>query len=109
MKLITETLEECKVIIEEGLEGKPKSFFIEGPFLEGNVKNRNGRVYPMEVLQKEVARYNSEYIDKKRSFGELGHPSGPTINLDRVSHMITELYQEGDNFMGKAKGALGTG
>ena len=71
--------------------------------MQGNIKNRNGRIYPMEVLQKEVARYNADYIDRKRSLGELGHPAGPTINLDRVSHMITELYQEGDNFMGKAK------
>lgn len=101
MKLICEINEDLEYLSEESNGGK--NHYIKGVFMQGNLKNRNGRVYPMEVLQKEVARYNSDYIDKKRSFGELGHPSGPTINLDRVSHMITDLYQEGDNFMGKAK------
>tara|TARA_R110002153_G_scaffold45935_2_gene129485 strand:+ start:1049 stop:1693 length:645 start_codon:yes stop_codon:yes gene_type:complete len=101
MKLICEINEDLEYVAEEADGGK--NHFIKGVFMQGNIKNRNGRIYPMEVLQKEVARYNSDYIDRKRSLGELGHPAGPTINLDRVSHMITELYQEGDNFMGKAK------
>ena len=103
MKLITETLEECKVIIEEGLEGKPKSFYIEGPFLEGNVKNRNGRVYPVGLLEREVGRYTSDYVNQNRAYGELGHPAGPTINLERVSHMIKSLKREADHFIGRAK------
>jgi len=101
MKLICEINEDLEYVAEEADGGK--NHFIKGVFMQGNIKNRNGRIYPMEVLQKEVARYNADYIDRKRSLGELGHPAGPTINLDRVSHMITELYQEGDNFMGKAK------
>jgi len=88
-------------------DGESKDHYIKGIFMQGNLKNRNGRVYPMEVLNKEVQRYQKEYIDRKRAFGELGHPSGPTINLDRVSHMITELKQDGDNYVGKAK-ILGT-
>jgi hypothetical protein len=102
MKLICEINEDLEYVAEE-VAGGGKNNYIKGVFMQGNIKNRNGRVYPMEVLQKEVARYNADYIQKKRSLGELGHPAGPTINLDRVSHMITELYQEGDNFMGKAK------
>ena len=101
MKLICEINEDLEYVAEEADGGK--NHFIKGVFMQGNIKNRNGRIYPMEVLQKEVARYNADYIDRKRSLGELGHPAGPTINLDRVSHMITELYQDGDNFMGKAK------
>jgi len=101
MKLIREEIETCKVLVEEK-EGK-KSMFIEGTFLQGNLKNRNGRFYPTEVLQKEVDRYNEEFISKGRALGELGHPEGPTVNLDRVSHKITDLHKEGNNFIGKAK------
>ena len=102
MKLICEINEDLQYLSEENDKGE-KSHYIKGVFMQGNLKNRNGRVYPMEVLQKEVARYQTEYINRKRAFGELGHPSGPTINLDRVSHMITELTQDGSNFIGKAK------
>lgn len=102
MKLICEINEDLQYLSEENDKGE-KSHYIKGVFMQGNLKNRNGRMYPMEVLQKEVARYQTEYIDRKRAFGELGHPSGPTINLDRVSHMITELNQDGSNFIGKAK------
>jgi len=102
MKLICEINEDLEYIAEAREDGG-KNHYIKGVFMQGNLKNRNGRVYPMEVLQKEVGRYQKEYIDRKRAFGELGHPSGPTINLDRVSHMITELKQSGDNFVGKAK------
>jgi hypothetical protein len=102
MKLICEINEDLQYLSEENDSGE-KSHYIKGVFMQGNLKNRNGRMYPMEVLQKEVARYQTEYIDRKRAFGELGHPSGPTINLDRVSHMITELKQDGSNFIGKAK------
>ena len=101
MKLITEVYETVEFLKEER-DGK-KDYFIKGIFMQGNKKNRNGRVYPMEVLDREVERYNNEYISKNRAYGELGHPSGPTINLDRVSHMIKELYREGDNYVGKAK------
>jgi len=97
MKLITEVVEDILV------ESKGKDLFIEGIFLQSNVKNRNGRVYPTEVLEREVERYNENYIQKNRAFGELGHPEGPTINLERVSHMIKELKRDGDNFVGKAK------
>ena len=102
MKLITEVVEDVKIITEEGVEGK-KSLYIEGIFLQGNLKNRNGRRYPTEHLAKEVDRYRTEQIDKNRAYGELGHPSGPSINLERVSHMIKSLVQEGDNFIGRAK------
>lgn len=102
MKLIKEHTEEVKLIVEEKL-GKPKDYYIEGVFLQSNLKNRNGRMYSKPVLQKEVERYNKEYIQKNRAFGELGHPDSPTINLDRVSHMIKELRLEGDNWIGKAK------
>ena len=101
MLLIREEIETAKVLVEEK-EGK-KSMFIEGTFLQGNLKNRNGRFYPTEVLQKEVDRYNEEFISKGRALGELGHPEGPTVNLDRVSHKITDLHKEGNNFIGKAK------
>jgi len=89
-------------LVEEKL-GKGKEYFIEGVFLQSNLKNRNGRVYPTEILDKEVKRYNDEYVTKNRAFGELGHPDSPTINLDRVSHMIKSLRREGDNFIGRAK------
>jgi len=102
MKLIKEHTEEVKYLVEEKL-GKGKEYFIEGVFLQSNLKNRNGRVYPTEILDKEVKRYNEEYVAKNRAFGELGHPDSPTINLDRVSHMIKSLRREGDNFIGKAK------
>lgn len=102
MKLITEVIESLEYISEANENGE-KEFFIEGIFMQANQKNRNGRIYPTEVLQREVARYNKEYVEKNRAFGELGHPQGPTINLERVSHMIKELKQDGDNFMGKAK------
>ena len=102
MKLIKEHTEEVRYLVEEKL-GKGKEYFIEGIFLQSNLKNRNGRVYPTEILDKEIKRYNEEYVTKNRAFGELGHPDSPTINLDRVSHMIKELRRDGDNFIGKAK------
>ena len=101
MKLIREEIETAKVLVEEK-DGK-KHMFIEGIFLQGNLKNRNGRFYPTEVLEKEVGRYNESYISKGRALGELGHPEGPTVNLDRVSHKIIDLHREGNNFVGKAK------
>ena len=107
MKLIKEYNEDsllCEAVVTE--EGE-KKHFIEGIFLQGNIKNRNGRVYPMETLTNEVKRYTEKYINSNRAFGELGHPDSPTVNLDRVSHMITSLTPEGDNFVGKAK-VMGT-
>ena len=101
MKLITETIEDVKVITEGN--GDNKKLYIEGVFLQSELKNRNGRVYPFSVLEKEVNRYNEEYVKTKRALGELGHPDGPTVNLDRVSHRITDLRAEGNNFMGKAQ------
>ena len=101
MKLITETTENIEVITEE--KGAGKDYKIRGIFLQGDIKNRNGRVYPVNVLAKEVNRYNKEFVEKKRAFGELGHPDGPTVNLERVSHMITSLKPEGRNFIGEAK------
>jgi hypothetical protein len=101
MKLICEINEELEYIAEEAGEGKTHK--IKGIFMQGNITNRNGRRYPMDVLVNEVNRYQKEYIDKKRAFGELGHPAGPTINLDRVSHMITSLTPDGDNIIGEAK------
>ena len=102
MKLITEELTDVQLIAEADENGK-KQHKIKGIFMQANIKNRNGRVYPMEVLEKEVNRYRKEFIDRKRAFGELGHPEGPTVNLERVSHMITKLYPDGKNFMGEAK------
>jgi hypothetical protein len=102
MKLISEQVENVEFIFEEK-EGKGKEYKIKGIFLQGEVKNRNGRVYPMEVLDKEVSRYNREFIEQNRAMGELGHPEGPTVNLDRVSHMITSLKKEGKNYIGEAK------
>ena len=101
MKLIREEVEAVEVLYEEK-NGK-RSFFIQGPFLQGDIKNRNGRIYESRILAKEVKRYNESYITKGRAMGELGHPDGPTVNLDRVSHKITSLMQEGSNFIGKAK------
>ena len=102
MKLIREEIETAKVTITEGKNGK-KNHFIEGVFLQGEIKNRNGRMYPLATLQREAASYNQKYIEKGRALGELGHPDGPTINLDRVSHLITSLKQEGTNYVGKAR------
>ena len=101
MKLIREEIEQVEFIVENK-NGK-KSLFIEGVFLQGNIKNRNGRMYPMETLRKEVARYNENHVAQGRALGELGHPDGPTVNLDRVSHKIVSLSQEGTNFRGKAQ------
>jgi hypothetical protein len=101
MKLITEQIEDVRILTEEK-DGK-KLLYIEGVFLQSELKNRNGRMYPFEVLNREVERYNEEYVRTKRALGELGHPDGPTINLDRVSHRITDLRAEGNNFMGKAQ------
>ena len=101
MKLITENIEEVKLLTEE--KDGQKHLYIEGVFLQSEVKNRNGRVYPFSVLEKEVGRYNEEYVTKGRALGELGHPDGPTVNLDRVSHRITTLKAEGNNFVGKAR------
>jgi hypothetical protein len=101
MKLITEQIEDVKILTEEK-DGK-KLLYIEGVFLQSELKNRNGRVYPFEVLNREVERYTEEYVKPKRALGELGHPDGPTINLDRVSHRIVSLQAEGHNFIGKAQ------
>jgi hypothetical protein len=101
MKLIREEIESVNVLVESS-NGK-KTFHIEGPFLQGDIKNRNGRIYESRILAREVQRYNENYISKNRAMGELGHPDGPTVNLDRVSHKITSLKQEGSNFIGKAK------
>tara|TARA_B100000809_G_C15034534_1_gene493273 strand:+ start:458 stop:1111 length:654 start_codon:yes stop_codon:yes gene_type:complete len=107
MKLICELQEAIEYeLIDEG-EGKPKQYFIEGIFMQSEKKNKNGRIYPLPVLEKEVNRYFKEYVEPKRAFGELGHPDGPTVNLDRASHMITDLRKEGKNFVGRAK-ILGT-
>jgi len=97
MQLITEVFEDLIV------ESKGKELFIEGVFLQSNIKNRNGREYPAEIMDKEVERYNEKYVQKNRAFGELGHPEGPSINLERVSHMIKSLKKEGNNYVGKAK------
>lgn len=102
MKLITEINESIQVI-EEATESGKKNVFIEGIFMQGNVPNRNGRRYKIETLEREVDRYIKESVSKGRAYGELGHPNGPSINLDRVSHIITELRREGDNIMGRAK------
>ena len=102
MKLISEHLDDIEFITEDDAEGK-KNYRIKGVFMEADIKNRNNRMYPMAVLEKEVKRYNREYIQQKRAFGELGHPDGPTVNLERVSHMITKLYPDGKQFVGEAK------
>ena len=101
MKLIREEIENVEVIVEE--RGGKKNLYIEGVFLQGDIKNRNGRMYPSNTLGREVARYNEAFVNKGRALGELGHPDGPTVNLDRVSHKITSLRQEGSNFIGRAK------
>jgi hypothetical protein len=102
MKLISESIEDVEYLFEQDAEGK-KNYKIRGPFLQAEIKNRNGRIYPLSILEKEVGRYNKEYIQKNRAFGELGHPDGPTVNLERVSHMITGLHPDGNNFIGEAK------
>ena len=102
VKLISEAIEDVEYITEEKENGG-KNYKIRGIFMQADVKNRNGRVYPMEVLEKEVNRYNKKFINEDRAFGELGHPDGPTVNLERVSHMVTELYPDGKNFIGEAK------
>ena len=101
MKLITEQIEDVKIVTEG--KGDDKKLYIEGVFLQAELKNRNGRIYPFKVLEDEVERYNEEYVKAKRALGELGHPDGPTVNLDRVSHRITSLKAEGNNFIGKAQ------
>jgi len=101
MKLIREEIEQVEVIVESR-NGK-KNLFIEGVFLQGEIKNRNGRMYPMETLSREVGRYTENFVQKGRALGELGHPDGPTVNLDRVSHKIVSLKESGNNFIGKAK------
>ena len=104
MKLIAETnFDNVNVNITEAADGKGKNYFIEGIFMQGGIKNRNGRMYPMETLDKEVNRYNDTFIKQNRAYGELGHPEGPTINLERVSHMMKDLHREGNNYVGKAK------
>ena len=102
MKLISEEATNVEFLTEAKKDGG-KNYFIEGIFMQANKKNRNGRIYPTEILQKEAKRYTEEFIKKKRAFGELGHPDGPTVNLERVSHMIEELEEVGQNFMGRAK------
>lgn len=102
LKLISENLEEVEYITEENEKGE-KEYKIKGIFMQADVKNRNGRVYPFDILKKEVSNYNKNFTKQKRAFGELGHPDGPTVNLERVSHMITDLYPDGKNFIGEAK------
>lgn len=102
MRLITETIEEVHVLTETS-EHEPKQYFIEGIFMQGDIKNRNGRIYPSTILEKEMVRYGDQFIKTKRALGELGHPDGPQINGDRVSHLITEMKRDGSNFVGKAK------
>ena len=101
MKLITEEIEKVEVITEG--KGADKKLFIQGPFLQAECVNRNGRMYPMSIMEREVRRYTEQYVNKGRALGELGHPDGPTVNLDRVSHKIVSLTQEGNNFIGKAQ------
>lgn len=104
MKLISEynDYQMTPVVIEENAKGQ-KEYFIEGVFMQSEIKNRNGRVYPKEIMEKEVNRYRKEFVEKDRAFGELGHPEGPTINLDKVSHLITSLEEDGNNYVGRAK------
>ena len=102
MKLISEEATNVEFLTEDSKKGE-KNYFIEGDFMQSNTKNRNGRIYPQAILQKEAKRYTDEFIAKKRAFGELGHPDGPTVNLERVSHMIEELQEVDQNFMGRAK------
>ncbi len=103
MKLICEVVENNLEFIAEAKEDGTKNYKIKGIFMQGEIKNRNNRIYPVQVISEQVDKYKKNYIDKNRAYGELGHPSGPTINLERVSHMITDLYQDGNNFIGEAK------
>ncbi len=103
MKLIKELNEDLQFIVEESSDNGKKSLFIEGVFLQADLKNRNGRMYPKEIMAKEVTRYVKEQVNTKRAYGELGHPEGPNINLDRVSHMIVSLREDGNNWIGRAK------
>ena len=104
MKLISEFNDYAiSPVIVEGKEDGKKDYFIEAIFMQSEIKNRNGRIYPKEIIKKEVKRYNKEFVEQDRAFGELGHPEGPTINLDKVSHMITKLEEDGNNFVGRAK------
>ena len=102
MKLISEHVDSIEYLVEDTKEGA-KNYRIKGVFMQAEMKNRNGRMYPKSVLEKEVGRYNKEYVNQNRAFGELGHPDGPTVNLERVSHMITGLHPDGNNFIGEAK------
>ena len=103
MKLIREEVQDIKYLVEKNEKTGKKDYFVEGIFMMAETKNKNGRVYPLQTLQREVERYNNEYVKKNRAFGELGHPDSPSINLDRVSHMITSLKPDGTNIIGKAK------
>ena len=103
VKLITEQVQDVQILKEEDEKTGKKNYKLKGIFLQGDIKNRNGRVYPVEVLEKEVKRYNKEFIAENRGYGELGHPEGPTVNLERVSHMVTSLERDGKNFIGEAK------
>ena len=103
MKLICEVVENDLEFIAEANENGSKNYKIKGIFMQGEIKNRNNRIYPVQVINEEVKKYKKNYIEKNRAYGELGHPAGPTINLERVSHMITDLYQDGNNFIGEAK------
>lgn len=107
MLLITEIFNDDVATLSEATEGGKKNYFIEGIFMQGNLKNRNGRIYPSQTLEKEMKRYNESFVKTKRALGELNHPQGPAINADRVSHLITDMRRDGDNFVGKAK-ILGT-
>tara|TARA_B100000287_G_scaffold409646_1_gene437253 strand:- start:36 stop:689 length:654 start_codon:yes stop_codon:yes gene_type:complete len=102
MRLITEQIDDIQVLEEETKNGK-KNLYIEGTFLQGEIKNRNGRMYPMATLRREVDKYNESFVKSGRALGELGHPEGPTVNLDRVSHLITSLQEDGTNFKGRAR------
>ena len=103
MKLLTEINENIMVEAVAATAKGVKEYYIQGVFLQGNIQNRNGRIYPMDILEAEVAKYNQSYVSQRRALGELGHPDSPTINLDRVSHLVTDLYKEGNNYIGKAK------
>mgnify|MGYP003120857519 FL=1 len=103
MKLICEVLEDKLEYVTEAKDNGDKAYKIKGVFMQGEIKNRNNRVYPLDILKEQVNKYKKNYIDSNRAYGELGHPSGPTINLERVSHMITDLYQDGKNFIGEAE------
>ena len=102
MKLISEAIQDVEYICEEKEDGK-KDYKIRGIFMQGDIKNRNGRIYPKDVLMKEVGNYNKKFVDENRAFGELGHPDGPTVNLERVSHLVTSLRPDGSNVLGEAR------